>query len=173
MAAGVTTVRDEGNIIEFITAVRDAIEAGRGIGPRVIVDGLVDGEGRVALGALQIDGEADIAPMIDRLVAAHCAELKIYGSVRASLVPPLVAEAHRRGLRVTGHIPFGMNVEQAIDAGFDGVNHVDMIESMIFPWTLAELRKLSPEESAPAADRRSTSNRRWCSGCSARWWRIG
>ena len=36
LAAGVTTVRDCGNELEFITAVRDAIAAGRGLGPRML-----------------------------------------------------------------------------------------------------------------------------------------
>ena len=146
LASGITSVRDEGNVLGFITAIRDAIEDGRGIGPRLIVDALVDGTGVNSLGDLQIEREADIAPLVERLVRARCAEVKVYGVVKAELVAPLVAEAHRRGLRVTGHIPFGITAEQAVDLGFDGIDHVDMIESMIYPWDLAELRKLSPAE---------------------------
>src|SRR6185312_2285385 len=40
LAAGVTTVRDLGNILPFITAVRDTIDQGGGLGPRILVDGL-------------------------------------------------------------------------------------------------------------------------------------
>ena len=43
LAAGVTTVRDCGNEFEFITAVRDAIAQGRGLGPRLLLAGIVDG----------------------------------------------------------------------------------------------------------------------------------
>ena len=39
-----------------------------------------------------------------------------------------------------------MTIEEALDAGFDGVNHVSMLASLVFPKSLAELRKLSPAE---------------------------
>jgi imidazolonepropionase-like amidohydrolase len=148
LAAGVTTVRDLGNIMEFITAVRDAIEGGRGVGPRIIVDGLVDSTGKLALGTLRVDSESDIAPMIERLHKAGCAELKIYSSLKPQLVAPLAAEAHRRGLRVTGHVPNGMDVVEVLDAGFDGVNHVTSALSMVLPKKDEERRK------QPRAERR-------------------
>ena len=50
LAAGVTTVRDCGNELEFITAVRDAIAQGRGLGPRLLLAGIVDGSGPMAIG---------------------------------------------------------------------------------------------------------------------------
>lgn len=143
LAAGVTTVRDVGNIMEFITAVRDAIEGGRGIGPRVIVDGLVDSTGKLALGTLRVDSESDIEPMIERLSKAGCAEVKIYASLKPALVAPLAAEAHRRGLRVTGHIPQGMDIVEALAAGYDGVNHVTSALSMFLPKREEEARKMS------------------------------
>ena len=43
LAAGVTTVRDCGNEFDFITTVRDTIVSGRGIGPEILVAGIVDG----------------------------------------------------------------------------------------------------------------------------------
>ena len=146
LAAGVTTVRDEGNILEFITALRDTIDDGHGVGPRIIADGIVDSDSPYAIGTLRVSSPADIAPIIDRLVKAHCAELKIYSSLKPELVPALVAEAHRRGLRVTGHVPAGMTIEEAVDDGFDGINHVSMMMSMVFPRDLGELRKLSPAQ---------------------------
>src|ERR1700733_11015744 len=45
LAAGATTVRDCGNEFEFITAVRDAVANGRGLGPRLLLAGVVDGTG--------------------------------------------------------------------------------------------------------------------------------
>jgi imidazolonepropionase-like amidohydrolase len=143
LAAGVTTVRDEGNIMEFITALRDTIDSGRGIGPRIIVDGLVDGSGKLAVGRLRVDSEKDIAPMIERLVKAGCAELKIYSSLKPELVKPLVAEAHRRGLRVTGHIPEGMTLPEAIDAGYDAFNHLPSVMTVLMPRSFAEAAKLT------------------------------
>ncbi len=44
LAAGVTTVRDCQNEVEFITAVRDAIQSGHGLGPGILLAGLIDGQ---------------------------------------------------------------------------------------------------------------------------------
>src|SRR5580765_6732574 len=55
LAAGVTTVRDCGNEFEFITAVRDAVAQGRGLGPRLLLAGIVDGSGPLELGVARVD----------------------------------------------------------------------------------------------------------------------
>lgn len=144
LAAGVTTVRDVGNILEFITGVRDAIDSGAGVGPRVLVSGLVDGEGPSAIGTLRIKSRADVRPVIDQLVRAGCLEVKIYSSIAPELVRPIAAEAHRRGLRVTGHVPSGMTALEAVRDGFDAINHVPMLLGSVLPAT--EMRKLSMAE---------------------------
>jgi imidazolonepropionase-like amidohydrolase len=124
LAAGVTTVRDLGNILDFITGIRDAIDAGAGLGPRVLVDGIVDGEGDAALGTVRIKKPEDVAPVLDRLKRAGCLEVKIYSSIAPALVPAIARAAHERGMRVTGHVPTGMNAQEALDAGFDAINHI-------------------------------------------------
>jgi imidazolonepropionase-like amidohydrolase len=144
LAAGVTTVRDLGNILEFITAVRDTIASGKGLGPRVLTSCLVDGDGKMSLGTLIIHREADIEPMLDKLKTASCREVKVYSSMRPELVAPLATAAHRRGMRVTGHIPEDMDLLAALDAGFDGVNHLPYVTDMALP--RAEREKLSPAE---------------------------
>jgi len=144
LAAGVTTVRDVGNILEFITGVRDAVESGAGVGPRVLVSGLVDGEGAAAIGTLRIRSRADIRPVIDQLVRAGCLEVKIYSSIAPELVRPIAAEAHRRGLRVSGHVPSGMTALEAVQGGFDTIDHVPMLLGSVLP--AAEMRPLSMAE---------------------------
>lgn len=138
LAAGVTAVRDMGNILEFVTGVRDAIDAGKGLGPRVLVSGIVDGDGPNSIGTMLIKANGDIAPTVDRLVRAGCREIKLYSSFAPALVKPTAAEAHRRGLRVVGHVPSGMNAKQALEAGYDGISHITQIFSALF--TQAELR---------------------------------
>src|SRR5262249_52606728 len=141
LAAGVTTVRDLGNILEFVTGIRDAIDAGKGLGPRILVAGFVDGVGDAALGTVRIRSREDIAPTIAKFQRAGCREVKIYSSVSPRLVPAIAVEAHRRGLRVTGHVPFGMDALQAIEAGYDGVNHLAMLLTPLLPEE--KLKKLS------------------------------
>ncbi|WP_394838439.1 amidohydrolase family protein [Pendulispora rubella] len=142
LAAGVTTVRDMGNVLEFITGARDAIASGKGVGPQIIVDGLIDGEGPRSLGVLRIKSAEDIVPMLDRLQKAGCPEVKIYSSMPPALVKPIAVEAHRRGLRVVGHVPEGMDVVQALEAGYDGISHVSYAFSSLYK--PGEMRNLSP-----------------------------
>src|SRR5262249_28396668 len=52
LAAGVTTIRDMGGELEFVKAFRDALEAGPGVGPRLVAAGLVDGGGPDAFGVV-------------------------------------------------------------------------------------------------------------------------
>jgi len=139
----VTSIRDEGNILSFITAVRDSIEAGKGVGPRVVVDCLVDSDSKMALGTLRVNTREDIKPVVELAVKSGCAEIKVYSSVRPPLVKPLAAEAHRRGLRVTGHVPFEMDITDALDAGFDGVNHITHVTALALPKPRHEIEKLS------------------------------
>ena len=143
LAAGVTTVRDLGNILEFVTGMRDSIDAGEGLGPRILVSGIVDGDGASALGTVRIKTREDIAPVLDRLKAAGCLEVKLYSSVAPALVRPIAEAAHRRGLRVTGHVPEGMDVLAAVAAGYDGVNHVTFLFGPLF--ARGEPQKLTRE----------------------------
>ena len=45
LAAGVTTIRDLGNEIEFATAFRDAVNSGKAMGPEILLAGMTDGAG--------------------------------------------------------------------------------------------------------------------------------
>jgi imidazolonepropionase-like amidohydrolase len=127
LAAGVTTVRDMGNVMEFILGVRDAIDAGKGLGPRILVNGLVDGEGPKALGILRIKTREEIPKVVDQLRADGCQEVKIYSSMAPALVAPIAQYAHAHGMRVVGHVPEGMTSQQAVEAGFDAISHIHFL----------------------------------------------
>jgi imidazolonepropionase-like amidohydrolase len=51
-------------------------------------------------------------------------QIKIYSLVTPPIVEALSAEAHRLGMTVTGHVPNGMTIEQAVSAGFDQIAHL-------------------------------------------------
>jgi imidazolonepropionase-like amidohydrolase len=54
-------------------------------------------------------------------------QIKIYSSVKPELVPVVVEEAHKRGMRVSGHIPAGMIASDAIRAGYDEMQHMNFV----------------------------------------------
>ena len=129
LASGVTTVRDVGNELEFITAVRDAIASGRGVGPRMLLAGIVDGNGPNAMGAIQASTPAEARDVVRRYHDAGFDQIKIYSSIRLDVLRAVTAQAHRLGMTVTGHVPDGIDAFQAIDAGMDQINHAEYVEA--------------------------------------------
>ncbi|MCI1186758.1 amidohydrolase family protein [Hymenobacter sp. DH14] len=127
LAAGVTTVRDCGNEFSYINAIQQAIDGGRGVGPRILKAGLIDGEGPAALGIVRASTPAEAAAVVQRYKANGFAQIKLYSSVKPEMVPVICAEAHRVGLPVTGHIPEGMTITQGVNAGMDQVNHISYV----------------------------------------------
>ena len=131
LAAGVTTVRDCGNEFEFITAVRDAIAHGHGLGPRLLLAGIVDGTGTFSLGVQRVDTPEQALQWTDRYHAAGFHQIKIYSEVKLDEVKVIVDEAHRLGMTVTGHVPEGLNAYQVIEAGQDQINHIGYVADIM------------------------------------------
>ncbi len=127
LAAGVTTVRDCGNEFEFITAVRDAIAQGGGLGPRLLLAGIVDGSGPMTVGVNRVDTPEQARQWVDRYHAANFQQMKIYSSVKLEEVKVIADEAHKLGMTVTGHVPEGLNAFQTIAAGQDQINHIHYV----------------------------------------------
>jgi imidazolonepropionase-like amidohydrolase len=133
LAAGVTTVRDCGNEIDFIRSVRDTIQEGRGLGPSIRLACVVDGDGPYALGTSRIRDESDVPKLIQGFRDARCSQVKIYSSVPPRLIAPLARAAHEAGLSVTGHIPFGIGAVHAVEAGMDQINHLSYVVRALLP----------------------------------------
>jgi imidazolonepropionase-like amidohydrolase len=131
LATGVTTARDVGNEREFITAVRDAIATGRGIGPRLVMAGVVDGTGPLSLGMIRVDTPEQAREQVQKYKAAGFQQIKIYSSVKPGILKIVCAEAHRLGMTVTGHIPEGMNAIEGIEDGMDQINHINYLSAVL------------------------------------------
>jgi imidazolonepropionase-like amidohydrolase len=124
LAAGVTTVRDMGNEIEFITALRGSIASGRAVGPRLLLAGLVDGGGPNAFGVYYADTPDEAKAAVAKYHAAGFEQIKVYSQITPPVLAALAAEAHRLGMTVTGHVPNGMTIEDAAVAGMDHIAHL-------------------------------------------------
>lgn len=133
LAAGVTTVRDVGNEFEFITSVRDAIKSGRGLGPRILLAGIIDGDSPTALGIIRANTPDEARVVVNRYHDAGFNQIKIYSSMKPDILKIITAEAHRLGMTVTGHVPNGMNAIQAVEAGMDQINHIQYLPNVLLP----------------------------------------
>ena len=128
LAAGVTSVRDLANDPDALDDLRRRIEAGEAIGPRVVAAGFLDGPGpfQGPTRAL-VATEAEAREWIRRYAERGYRQVKLYSSIKPDLVPPIVAAARERGMRVSGHIPAFMTAEQAVRTGYDEIQHMNML----------------------------------------------
>lgn len=126
VAAGVTSVRDMANDTEALLALRAKIDAGEEIGPRILMAGIMDGRGPYAGPTkVLVDTEEEARAAVDTYARLGYSQVKIYSSVKPELVPAIVARAHERGLRVSGHVPAFMTAEQFVRAGADEFQHIN------------------------------------------------
>jgi len=134
LANGVTSARDMGNdTYEFLERVA-RFDAGTELGPRVWKSGIIDGTGPYAGPTkMRIDTAAQAVADVDWYADHGYGQIKIYSSIPPPIVPVMAAEAHARGLRVSGHVPAFMSAEQFVAAGADEIQHLNFIE-LDFLW---------------------------------------
>jgi imidazolonepropionase-like amidohydrolase len=131
LAAGVTTVRDVGNQLEFLLGARRAIASGDGVGPRLLAAGIIDGDGPNAIGTARAATAAQGVALVRRYHDAGLEQIKIYSSVADSVLRAITAEAHALGMTVTGHVPNGIDGYRGVEDGMDQINHVTFIRRMM------------------------------------------
>ncbi len=126
LAAGVTSVRDVGNEFDFIRTVHQQLDRRQdpAIGPHLEFAGIIDGTGPRSLGAVLADTPGQAVVLVDRYKAAGARQIKIYSSVKPNVVKAITAEAHAKGMTVTGHIPDGMTAIDGVNDGMDQINHI-------------------------------------------------
>jgi imidazolonepropionase-like amidohydrolase len=123
LAAGITTVRDVGNDVDFVRAMRDASASGQGPAPRILVAGVIFGD--------EVSTVDEAKALVRSYHEAGFEQIKIYSFVKPDLVPVITEQAHTLGMSVTGHIPQGMDLFSATEAGMDQINHISFVEAVM------------------------------------------
>ena len=126
LASGVTTIRDLGGDNTFLVAMRAAIRSGEVLGPRYLLAGLVDGPGPRAFGGVTAATPDEGRAVLRKYHEQGFEQIKIYSLVAPDVVKAIVAEAHARGMTVTGHVPGGMTAQSAVEGGFDSLAHMQL-----------------------------------------------
>lgn len=152
LASGVTTARDCGNEFEFITAVRDAIREDRGVGPRLLLAGVVDGTSPESAGVQRVDTPEQALYWTRRYHDAGFQQMKIYSSVKLDEEKVVIAEAHRLGMSVTGHVPEGLDAYQTIAAGQDQINHISYVADIMHPLLPPNADRVAHKKATAAID---------------------
>jgi cytosine/adenosine deaminase-related metal-dependent hydrolase len=128
LAAGVTTVRDLANDNDELAARIARIEMGEELGTRVVRAGFIDGPGPYqGPTKVLVATKEEAVKWVDWYADHGFVQIKLYSSLKPELVPVVAEEAHRRGLRLSGHIPSGMLAAQAVREGYDEIQHVNFL----------------------------------------------
>ncbi len=126
VAWGVTTVRDMGGDEAGWASARAFMAKRPDWTPRIyrpgrILDGPKPVQADVSI-AVSTPDEARAA--VDRMAGEGADFIKVYTLLPPDAFRAVVAEARLRGLRVAGHLPFGVSVEDAIAAPMLSIEHM-------------------------------------------------
>lgn len=123
---GITNIRDPGAPLSLSMNFKEAIAMGLFPGPDIYSAGpLIDGFGDYhPIVDVAVDDPAAAATLVRSFKAQGVSLLKVYFMLKPEVLCAVVSEAHKVGLRVTGHIGVKTSWSRAIDCGIDGVNHI-------------------------------------------------
>lgn len=128
IAAGVTSIRDMANDVDYLLAARKAFDDGTAIGPRIVMAGFMDGPGPFSGPTkAKVSTPEEALAWVDRYASLGYEQIKLYSSLDPALVPIIAERAHAKGLRLSGHVPRGMVARQAVAAGYDEIQHTNML----------------------------------------------
>jgi imidazolonepropionase-like amidohydrolase len=133
LAAGVTTARDCGGEFEFLTTVRSKIDRDHALGPKLLLAGLIDSGGPLAFGYVDVTTPEEAVAAVDMYADAKFEQIKVYTQIQPDVLKAISAEAHRRGMTVTGHVPAAVNAFDGIADGMDQINHLQFVTRAMVP----------------------------------------
>ncbi len=128
LAAGVTTVRDMGNDNATLQQLMADERDGRRMSPSIVAAGFLEGESPMsARNGFVVSDLAGAKAAVDWYAKQGYPQIKIYNSFPKEILRDTIAYAHSRDMRVSGHIPVFLRAEDALDAGYDEIQHINQL----------------------------------------------
>lgn len=159
VVAGVTSMRDMGNDNAVLDKLIERIDAGTIAGPRVTRSGFIEGKSPFnANNGILVDSQQAAIDAVRWYGARGYWQVKLYNSMNPAWAKLTIAEAHRLGMRVAGHIPAFSNADAMLDAGYDELTHINQT---MLGWVLTPdedtrtLLRLTALKRLPALDLQS------------------
>jgi imidazolonepropionase-like amidohydrolase len=140
LAHGVTTIKDLGNDVEWISTISAEVEQERVRGPRIFyVGNAIDAPPPAREHHIGLDSAELAARAVELLGQRGVAAIKVREKITPELLRAVTQKAHKLGIPVTGHIG-QTDARQAALAGIDGLEHC----SGIVEATAAQIIKPDP-----------------------------
>jgi imidazolonepropionase-like amidohydrolase len=124
LANGITTMRTTGSIEpETDLRLKQAIELGLSPGPHLDVTGpYLDGPGSAIPQIQQLNGPKDARETVAYWADRGVTSFKAYAHITRAELRAVVEEAHKRGLKVAGHL-CSITYAEAAEIGIDSLEH--------------------------------------------------
>ena len=125
IANGVLLVRDMGMPNEYILKLRDELNRGETLGPEMIATGaILDGNPpQIPPISIGIQTPEEGRAAVQKQADAGVDMIKVYSVLDKEVFLAIVDEAQKLGLKVVGHIPDSIYIEDAIAAGLRNSEH--------------------------------------------------
>ena len=124
LALGVTTIRTTGSVAPYTDLeIKRLIDAGRMIGPKMhITAPYLEGRGSFTPVMHTLTGVDDARRMVNYWADQGATSFKAYMNISRAELRAVVEEAHKRGLKVTGHL-CSVGFREAAEIGIDNLEH--------------------------------------------------
>src|SRR5438874_797616 len=134
LALGVTTIRTTGSVAPFTDLeIKRLIDTGRMIGPKMhITAPYLEGRGSFTPVMHELTGPEDARRMVNFWADQGATSFKAYMNITRDELRAAVEEAHKRGLKVTGHL-CSIGYREAAEIGIDNLEHGLLPDSEFVP----------------------------------------
>jgi imidazolonepropionase-like amidohydrolase len=124
LALGVTTIRTTGSVAPFTDLeIKKRIDAGQMIGPKMDVTApYLEGKGSFTPVMHELAGPEDARRQVNFWADQGATSFKAYMNITRDELRAAVEEAHKRGLKVTGHL-CSVTYKEAAEIGIDDLEH--------------------------------------------------
>jgi imidazolonepropionase-like amidohydrolase len=124
LALGVTTIRTTGSVAPYTDLeLKRLIDAGRIVGPKMHVTApYLEGQGAFTPVMHELTGPDDARRMVNYWADSGATSFKAYMNITRDELRAVVLEAHKRGLKVTGHL-CSIGYREAAEIGIDNLEH--------------------------------------------------
>jgi imidazolonepropionase-like amidohydrolase len=124
LALGVTTIRTTGSVQPYADLeIKKLIDAGRMIGPKMFITApYLEGVGSFTPVMHTLSGADDARRMVNYWADQGATSFKAYMNITRDELRAAVEEAHKRGLKVTGHL-CSVTYREAAEIGIDNLEH--------------------------------------------------
>ena len=134
LALGVTTIRTTGSVAPYSDLeIKKLVDAGRMIGPKMhITAPYLEGRGSFTPVMHTLTGADDARRMVNYWADLGATSFKAYMNISRAELRAAVEEAHKRGLKVTGHL-CSIGYKEAAEIGIDNLEHGLFADSEFVP----------------------------------------